>query len=37
MNYAFIGHFQEIERAYCTIRRLERRDGKDAGATPAAA
>ena len=46
VNYAFIDHFQEIARAHFTIRRLERRYGKDAvhtaydklsGATPAAA
>jgi hypothetical protein len=46
VNYAFIDHFQEIARAHFTVRRLERRYGKDAvrmayeklsGATPAAA
>jgi hypothetical protein len=46
VNYAFIDHFQEIARAHFTIRRLERRYGKDtvrtaydelSGATPAAA
>ena len=45
VNYAFIDHFQEIARAHFTVRRLERRYGKDAvraaydklsGATPAA-
>ena len=30
MNYAFIDHFQEIARAHFTVRRLERRYGKDA-------
>jgi hypothetical protein len=46
VNYAFIDHFQEIARAHFTVRRLERRYGKNAvrmaydklsGATPAAA
>jgi hypothetical protein len=46
VNYAFIDHFQEIARAHFTVRRLERRYGKDAvraaydklsGATTAAA
>jgi hypothetical protein len=46
VNYAFIDHFQEIARAHFTVRRLERRYGKDAvrtaygelsDATPAAA
>jgi EcsC protein family len=46
VNYAFIDHFQEIARGHFTVRRLERRYGKDAvraayeklsGATPAAA
>ena len=46
VNYAFIDHFQEIARAHFTVRRLERRYGKDtvraayeriSGATPAAA
>src|SRR3984957_4525923 len=46
VNYAFIDHFQEIARAHLTVRRLERRYGKEAvrmayeklsGATPAAA
>jgi hypothetical protein len=46
VNYAFIDHFQEIARAHFTVRRLERRYGKDAvrmaydrlsAATPAAA
>ena len=46
VNYAFIDHFQEIARAHFTVRRLERRYGKDAvraayeelsGARPAAA
>jgi EcsC protein family len=46
VNYAFIDHFQEIARAHFTVRRLERRYGKDAvraaydklsGATPTAA
>jgi hypothetical protein len=46
VNYAFIDHFQEIARAHFTVRRLERRYGKEAvrmayeklsGATPAAA
>jgi hypothetical protein len=45
VNYAFIDHFQEIARAHFTVRRLERRYGKDAvrmayerllGGTPAA-
>jgi hypothetical protein len=45
VNYAFIDHFQEIARAHFTVRRLERRYGKDAvrmayerlsGATPEA-
>jgi hypothetical protein len=30
LNYAFIDHFQEIARAHFTVRRLERRYGKDA-------
>ena len=30
VNYAFINHFQEIARAHFTVRRLERRYGKDA-------
>jgi hypothetical protein len=30
VNYAFIDHFQEVARAHFTIRRLERRYGKDA-------
>ena len=30
VNYAFIDHFQEIARAHFTVRRLERRYGKDA-------
>jgi hypothetical protein len=29
-NYAFIDHFQEVARAHFTVRRLERRYGKDA-------
>jgi hypothetical protein len=29
VNYAFIDHFQEIARAHFTVRRLERRYGKD--------
>ena len=29
MNYAFIDHFQEIARAHFTVRRLERRYGKE--------
>jgi len=46
VNYAFIDHFQEVARAHFTVRRLERRYGKDtvraayeriSGATPAAA
>ena len=46
VNYAFIDHFQEFARAHFTVRRLERRYGKDAvriaydklsSATPAAA
>jgi hypothetical protein len=46
VNYAFIDHFQEIARAHFTVRRLERRYGKDvvrmaydklSAATPAAA
>ena len=46
VNYAFIDHFQEIARTHFTVRRLERRYGKDAvqmayeklsGPTPAAA
>jgi hypothetical protein len=46
VNYAFIDRFQEIARAHFTVRKLERRYGKDAlrsayeklaGATPAAA
>ena len=46
VNYAFTDHFQEIARAHFTVRRLERRYGKDAvrraydnlsGATSAAA
>ena len=46
VNYAFIDHFQEIARAHFTVRRLERRYGKDvvrmaydklSVATPAAA
>jgi hypothetical protein len=46
VNYAFIDHFQEIARAHFTVRKLERRYGKEAvrmayeklsGATPAAA
>jgi hypothetical protein len=46
VNYVFIDHFQEIARAHFTVRRLERRYGKDAvrmaydklsAATPAAA
>ena len=45
VNYAFTDHFQEIARAHFTVRRLERRYGKDAvpmaydklpAATPAA-
>jgi hypothetical protein len=43
VNYAFIDHLQEIARAHFTVRRLERRYGKEAvrmayeklsGATP---
>jgi EcsC protein family len=30
VNYAFIDHFQEVARAHFTVRRLERRYGKDA-------
>src|SRR5512132_1397753 len=30
VNYAFIDHFQEMARAHFTIRRLERRYGKNA-------
>jgi hypothetical protein len=30
VNYAFIDHSQEIARAHFTVRRLERRYGKDA-------
>ena len=30
VNYAFIDHFQEIAPAHFTVRRLERRYGKDA-------
>ena len=30
VNYAFIDHFQQIARAHFTVRRLERRYGKDA-------
>jgi hypothetical protein len=30
VNYAFIDHFQEIARAHFTVRRLERRYGKEA-------
>ena len=30
VNYAFIDHFQEIARGHFTVRRLERRYGKDA-------
>jgi hypothetical protein len=30
LNYAFIDHFQEAARAHFTVRRLERRYGKDA-------
>ena len=30
VNYAFIDHFQEIAKAHFTVRRLERRYGKDA-------
>jgi hypothetical protein len=30
VNYAFIGHFQEVARAHFVVRRLERRYGKDA-------
>jgi EcsC protein family len=30
VNFAFIDHFQEIARAHFTVRRLERRYGKDA-------
>jgi hypothetical protein len=46
LNYVFINHFQEIARAHFTVRRLERRYGKDvvrtaydklSGAKPAAA
>jgi hypothetical protein len=46
VNYAFIDYFQEIARAHFTVRKLERRYGKEAvrmayeklsGATPAAA
>jgi len=29
VNYAFIDHFQEIARAHFTVRRLERRYGKE--------
>ena len=29
VNYAFIDHFQQIARAHFTVRRLERRYGKD--------
>jgi hypothetical protein len=29
VNYAFIDHFQEVARAHFTIRRLERRYGKE--------
>ena len=29
VNYAFIDHFQEIARAHFTVRRLERRYGKN--------
>ena len=29
VNYAFIDHFQEIAQAHFTVRRLERRYGKD--------
>jgi hypothetical protein len=29
VNYAVIDHFQDIARAYLTVRRLERRYGKD--------
>jgi hypothetical protein len=29
VNYAFIDHFQEIARGHFTVRRLERRYGKD--------
>jgi hypothetical protein len=30
VNYAFIDHFQEMARAHFTVRRLERRYGKEA-------
>lgn len=30
VNYAFIDHFQDVARAHFTVRRLERRYGKDA-------
>jgi hypothetical protein len=30
VNHAFINHFQEIARAHFTVRRLERRYGKEA-------
>jgi len=30
VNYAFIDHFQEVARAHFTVRRLERRYGKEA-------
>jgi EcsC protein family/Resolvase, N terminal domain len=30
VNYAFIDHFQEIARGHFTVRRLERRYGKEA-------
>ena len=29
VNYAFIDHFQQIAGAHFTVRRLERRYGKD--------
>ena len=30
VNYAFIGHFQEVARGHFTVRRLERAYGKEA-------
>jgi hypothetical protein len=30
VNYAFIGHFQDVARAHFVVRRLERRYGKGA-------
>jgi len=30
VNYAFIEHFQDVARGHFTVRRLERRYGKEA-------